>query len=144
MINLNYNIFVKACCLSDKQIKIIVTKLSKKLKIKNLEVEINIVSDYTIKKLNYNYRGINKKTDVLAFAWQEDKKLKSNFLGQIYISYPQIVRQARLYKLSISEELTRMIVHGLLHLLGYDHQTEKQTKRMFAIQEKIIKYEIKK
>lgn len=144
MINLHYNVAVKNCFFSINRAQLIVTKLAHILKLKNIELELNIVSDYTIKKLNYNYRGINKKTDVLAFAWQEDKKLKSDFFGQIYISYPQIIRQAKLYKISISEELTRMIIHGLLHLLGYDHQKDEQAKIMFDIQEKLVKYEIKK
>jgi probable rRNA maturation factor len=114
------------------------------LKKNNLELEINIVGDYLIKKLNNHYRGINKKTDVLAFAWQEEKEIKNNFLGQIYISYPQIIRQSKTYKITVKEEVTRMTIHGILHLLGYDHKNKNDSKLMFSLQEKILKLSNKK
>ena len=102
------------------------------------EVEINIVDDKAIKKLNKFYRNKNKTTDVLSFAWQEDKLIKSDFLGQIYISLPQIKRQAKGYKVTEKAELARMMVHGLLHLAGHNHSRAGRAKKMFILQEKIL------
>jgi probable rRNA maturation factor len=59
-------------------------------------------------------------------------------LGQIFIAYPQIKRQAKQYKISEKEEFVRMLVHGLLHLVGYDHNTIKDEKKMLNLQEKIV------
>lgn len=109
----------------------------KEKKIKG-EVEIVIVGDSEIKKLNRNYRGKNKITDVLSFAWQEEGKIKTNVLGQIYICYPQIKRQAKVWRVTPKEEFTRMLIHGLLHLAGYDHGSDKEAKKMFALQESVI------
>jgi len=112
---------------------------SKKEKRIKGEVEIVIVGDSEIKKLNRDYRGKNKITDVLSFAWQEEGKIKTNILGQIYICYPQIKRQAKTWKVTPKEEFARMLVHGLLHLAGHDHLSDKEAKKMFAIQENIIR-----
>lgn len=102
------------------------------------EIEIIIVGESEIKRLNRDYRGKNKVTDVLSFAWQEDNKVSTNLLGQIYICYPQIKRQAKVWQVSAKEEFSRMLIHGLLHLVGYDHDNEKDSKKMFDLQEKII------
>jgi len=102
-------------------------------------VEVNVIGDKEMSEINGRYRGKNYPTDVLSFAWQEDKKIKSKMLGQIYLCFPQVIRQAKEYKISAQEELTRMLSHGLLHLVGYDHQTDTQAKKMFKLQENIIK-----
>ncbi len=101
-------------------------------------VEIHLVGDTRIKKLNKQYRGIDKPTDVLSFAWKEDPHYKGALLGQIYMSVPYIVRQAKRFKVSVKEEFTRMLVHGLLHIVGYDHMETTDAKKMFALQEKIV------
>ena len=101
-------------------------------------VEIIVVGDKKIRQINRDFRKKDKITDVLSFAWQEDSKVPSETLGQIYICYPQIVRQAKEFKITIKEEFTRMLVHGLLHLVGYDHMRINDEKKMFALQEKII------
>lgn len=102
------------------------------------EVEINIVGDGEIKKLNHLYRKQNKITDVLSFAWQEDGFVDTNTLGQIYISLPQIKRQSKLWGVTIKEEFARILVHGLLHLVGYDHLEKKDEKIMFTLQEDLV------
>lgn len=102
------------------------------------EIEITVVGEKKIKSLNAKYRGKNKVTDVISFSWLEGGAVPGNFLGQIYICYPQIVRQARVYKIPAKEEFTRMLVHGLLHLVGYDHVKKAEAKKMFELQEKII------
>ena len=113
-----------------------VTKTEKKLK---KGIEIVVVGDKRIKNLNRVYRGVNKPTDVLAFCWEEENKFNNDILGQVYISYPQIKRQAKKFKVSIKEEFTRILIHGLLHLVGYDHMTKSDAKKMFNLQEKLLK-----
>lgn len=111
----------------------------------NGELEVNVVGDKEMKDLNYRYRGKNCVTDVLSFAWQEDRRVKSEFLGQIYICYPQIARQAKELGIKTSEEFARMLAHGWLHIIGYDHIKKSEAKIMFKIQEKIVnKYFSKK
>jgi len=100
------------------------------------EVEINLVGDKLIRELNKNYRGKDQTTDVLSFAWREAGD-KEN-LGQIFISYPQIKRQAKEYGVPVKQEFTRMLAHGVLHLVGFDHLKEKDAKKMFTLQEKIV------
>ena len=135
---------IKRGGLNSTQIKKVVNFLSKKERKIKGELEINIVDNKEIKKLNKIYRGINSPTDVLSFAWQEEKSLKnSNFLGQIYLSAKQIKIQSKEYKVSEKEEFVRMLVHGLMHLIGFDHQKEREAKRMFQKQESYLKEIIK-
>lgn len=102
-------------------------------------LEISIIDDRAMRKLNRDYRGVDRTTDVLAFAWREEKSFPNDdYLGQIYISYPRIKRQAGKLEVDIKEEFFRILAHGLLHLVGYDHQDEKMAKKMFARQEKIV------
>lgn len=134
------NVFKKvAIPWNNKWIEKVVNLTAKKEKKIKGEVEIIVVGDSEIKRLNHEYRGIDKVTDVLSFAWQEDGMISSDVLGQIYISYPQIKRQAKIWQVTAKEEFSRMLIHGLLHLIGYDHDNEKDSKKMFSLQEKIVK-----
>ena len=110
-------------------------------KVNNPEVSLVLVDDETIKDLNKNYRSIDKVTDVLSFAFEESDDIEYNdfrLLGEIYISIPQMRRQAVDYKHSEKRELSFLAVHGLLHLLGYDHMNEKDEKEMNELQEMIL------
>ncbi|MFA5061844.1 MAG: rRNA maturation RNase YbeY [Patescibacteria group bacterium] len=137
MISVYINREIKASP-SDQEIKKILSLIGKKLKFAG-QIEINIIGESVIKKLNKKYRKKDKVTDVLSFAWQEDKIINSDFIGQIYICYPQIQRQAKEFKVSAGEEFIRILTHGVLHLLGYDHVEENGAKKMFKIQEDIVK-----
>lgn len=101
-------------------------------------VEINIIDDREMKKLNYTWRGLRRTTDVLSFAWQEEKKLKSECLGQIFVSYPRAVKQAAELGVKPQKEFYRLVTHGLLHLGGMDHQTRAGAKEMFSREDKIL------
>lgn len=136
MLSLDFNKRVKCPWTLDK-IKKVFKIISAQTKI-NGELEVNIVGEKEIKDLNFRYRGKNKVTDVLSFAWQEDKIVKSKNLGQIYICYPQIQRQAKELSVNVKEEFTRMLTHGFLHIIGYDHIEKKEAKKMFKIQEEIV------
>lgn len=138
MLKINYFCQVN-CPFRIPLIKKIFSYFEKELKQKTKgEIEIIVVSDKEMKKLNYNFRGKNKTTDVLSFVFNEDKKIKSRYLGQIFISYPQIRKQAKQYGVSTKEEFIRMLVHGILHLAGFDHNTKIKEQKMFKLQEKII------
>jgi len=124
---------------SQRWLQSIAEKLSKIEKKVSGEVELTVIGDKEMTKLNYHYRGKKYPTDVLSFAWQEEKEMKTNMLGQIFICYPQIKRQAKDWGVKEKEELVRMLIHGLLHLTGHDHEEKKQAKKMFKIQEGLIK-----
>ena len=97
------------------------------------EVSVALVGDATIKKLNRIYRHKNSVTDVLSFAERDTAsiyKKKGSYLGEIIISYPQAVRQAKANKQSVRKELAFLIVHGFLHLIGHDHVRPAETRKM--------------
>lgn len=120
-------------------------KASKVLKIrKSLKVSIALVGEKEIKNLNRIYRGKNSVTDVLSFAETKDdfksiSAVAKNYIGEIIICYPRALKQAKENKQSLKQELSLLLVHGLLHLLGYHHQTKKERKVRQAIENKIIK-----
>jgi len=127
------------CGITKQLVFEVINLLSKKEKKVRGGVEINIVGGSFIKKINKEFRGLNEETDVLSFAWAEDKIVKSDFLGQIYISYPRIKLQAKENNITIKEEFVRMLAHGVLHLIGYDHGSKAQANKMFKIQEDVVK-----
>lgn len=97
------------------------------------EVSVILVDDVEIQRLNQMYRQLNQATDVLSFV-DED----STYLGDIFISVDAITRQANDYNHSIKREFCFLVTHGLLHLLGYDHETSDQRVNMFNLQEEIL------
>ncbi|MFA4833263.1 MAG: rRNA maturation RNase YbeY [Patescibacteria group bacterium] len=97
-------------------------------------VSIAFVGDEKIKELNKKYRKIDRVTDVLSFAGEE------KFLGEIIIDYSQIKRQAEKFGNKPKNELIFILVHGLLHLLGYDDRTEAGRKKMEKLGNKFITF----
>lgn len=116
----------------------------------NMEPEISIllVDDQEIQSLNQRYRGINHPTDVLSFAMADEIEGEdasqfvvlegNNILGDIVISLETAKRQAEEYGHSLERELGFLTVHGILHLLGYDHGTEEDSVKMRTQEEKIL------
>jgi len=92
------------------------------------EVSITFVTDKTIRELNRHYRGIDSATDVLAFAMQEGefKEITPDLLGDVIISVETAQRQAEERGHSLEQELGILLIHGLLHLAGYDHITDEE------------------
>lgn len=97
------------------------------------EISLAFVGDAEIKKINFNYRGLNEVTDILSFAGDGD------YLGEIIIDYDQIKRQAGDFRNSSEKELIFILTHGLLHLIGYDDKTEKTRQEMIKMGEEFIK-----
>ncbi len=109
--------------------------------VKNAYFSIIFVDLEEIQKINKEYRGIDRVTDVISFALEDTPdKMDSNIrvLGDIYICIPKMIEQAEDYGHSIKRELSFLTVHGLLHLLGYDHMNKEEEKIMFGLQELIL------
>ena len=121
---------------------------TKELNLEDVMFNIIIVDNKKIHELNKNYRKIDRPTDVITFALEDYKDgidLGFRLLGDIYISYDKVIEQANEYKHSLKRELCFLAVHGLLHLLGYDHMTKEEEKIMFDLQRELLeKYGIKK
>ena len=117
-------------------------------KITNAVFNIIIVDKNTIQKLNREYRNKDNVTDVISFALEDDNtfiKTDLRVLGDIYICLDRAKEQASEYGHSLLRELSFLSVHGLLHLLGYDHQTKEDESVMFGLQELILnEYGIKR
>lgn len=102
--------------------------------VKNAEISIAIVGDQEMKALNKRWRGENRVTDVLSFTYE-----KKPLVGEIIICYPQAERQARGHGHSVKQEIKILLVHGLLHLCGYDHEKSLSgAKEMDKLQNKIL------
>lgn len=111
---------------------------------KNAELSIVLTGDGEVRKLNRLYRKKDKTTDVLSFPLLEGKRLSNGKagmvpLGDVVISLPQTRRQAAQQGREFKAELALLLVHGILHLLGYDHVSQSQEKRMFGLQGLILK-----
>ena len=112
----------------------------------NYEVDVSLVDDETIHQINRDYRNVDRVTDVISFAFNDDKdpsdQISSlyvqNMLGEILICLPQAKRQAAEIGNTLERELSFLFTHGLLHLLGYDHMTPEDEAIMFPLQEKIL------
>ncbi|MBI2475287.1 rRNA maturation RNase YbeY [Candidatus Uhrbacteria bacterium] len=101
------------------------------VKAKNYEASIAFVNNKTIRFANRVYRGKDSVTDVLSFSLEKNS-------GEILISYSQAKKQAKEAGRGARDEISFLIVHGLLHLFEYDHQTSKDAKKMFSLQTKIL------
>ena len=99
------------------------------------EISLLITDDKTIRQYNKEYRNKDRATDVLSFPMEDEI-----VLGDIAISFDTAKRQAEEAEINIDREVAFLFIHGLLHLLGYDHETsEEDEAQMFVLQEKILK-----
>lgn len=119
-----------------------------KLKDSKLYITVTLTNPENIKKINKEYRNIDRATDVLSFPMFEkdelDKKIKENdflnedILGDLVISIEKVEEQAKEYGHSFERELSYMVVHGFYHLMGYDHIEQKDKEIMRPKEEKIL------
>lgn len=133
-------------------VKKMVIAASKKLELgEDFEVSVTFVDNERIREINKEYRAIDRATDVISFAIEDENEDEmpvffdedSDFqvprmLGDIFISIDRAEEQALDYNHSVERELGFLVVHGFLHLNGYDHQTKSEEKEMFALQEEIL------
>jgi probable rRNA maturation factor len=103
------------------------------------EVSLVFTDSETVKQLNRDYRGVDEPTDVLAFHMLPQKEVNHYFalppdgltrLGEVIISYPQAVAQAKKQGHSTEREMALLVIHGILHLLGYDHEEPEEESKM--------------
>jgi len=106
----------------------------------NVEFNVIIIDNERIKKINREYRNIDKETDVISFALEDNDSIELPYrlLGDIYISIDKAKGQAIEYGHSLLRELGFLSIHGLLHLLGYDHMNKYDEEIMFERQELIL------
>lgn len=114
-----------------------------------LYINIILTNPQTIRKINKEYRNIDKETDVLSFPMFEKEELEEiikkqefniqDILGDIIISIPRVEAQAKEYEHSFERELAYMVVHGFYHLMGYDHMEEEEKRIMREKEENILK-----
>jgi len=110
--------------LAATKLKTQLTKLLGTLNLLEAELSVLFVGDRAMRTLNQQYRGKDRTTDVLSFSLREGRfnKVQPNMLGDIVISVPTAGQQAVDAGLTLQQELERLLVHGLLHLVGYDHE----------------------
>lgn len=124
-----------------EELKKVIDKAIEIEKIDNVEFNVIIVDNEKIHEINREYRHIDKPTDVISFALEDDESfpgLETRVLGDIYISLDKVYEQSEAYGHSFFRELAFLTVHGLLHLLGYDHMQLEDEKEMFSRQELIL------
>ena len=123
-----------------KEIEKLVNFIIKKEELANPVYSIILVDNERIREINKEYRNIDEDTDVISFALEDNSNIKLDIrvLGDIYISIDKAKKQALEYNHSFLRELSFLVVHGFLHLLGYNHEEKEEEKIMFEKQEEIL------
>ena len=117
--------------------------LVEKLDLNKCEFNIIIVDNKRIHEINREYRNVDRETDVISFAMEDNMDIEYEdfrLLGDIYISIDKCYSQAKEYGHSECREISFLCTHGLLHLLGYDHMNEEDEKEMREMEEKIMSH----
>ena len=126
------------------ELKNMLSDFCKREDLGNVIFNIIIIDNPTIHKINKEYRDKDAPTDVISFALEDDKTVIEpdgvRILGDIYISIDKVHEQALEYGHSFKRELSFLAVHGLLHLLGYDHMEKSDEEVMFKKQEEVLNY----
>jgi len=127
-----------------RRIREIIKNIIQYLKVdEKTEISILFTDDKFIKSLNKKYRGINKSTDVLTFNLEEGDLIfpevdKNKLLGDIVVSVETAQRQANNLNHNLEKELAILLIHGLLHLIGYDHEEDRDNKIMQVKENEIL------
>ena len=123
-------------------VKKVLESALQKEKLENTSFNVIIVDNNYIHELNKTYRNIDRETDVITFALEDEDTIinpsEERVLGDIYISIDKAREQAKDYSHSLLRELSFLAVHGFYHLLGYDHQTKEEESIMFQKQEEVL------
>ncbi len=120
-------------------------KVLSEIKLSNVEFSVSFVNEVNMKKMNRKFRDIDDSTDILSFAAEDDDGFgfisagrRKRVLGDILICPEVLKRNAQTFKVSENEELRRLLIHGVLHLSGENHQTNDPSEPMLIKQEKIL------
>ncbi|CDA16577.1 MAG: rRNA maturation RNase YbeY [Clostridia bacterium] len=134
----------------NKIINTVVKKCFEEEGLDNIKIYINIIltNPEEIKRINKEYRNIDKETDVLSFPMFQKEEIEglikkkenivTDILGDVVISIPRVYEQAEEYNHSFERELSYMVVHGFYHLMGYDHMEEEEKKIMRQKEENVL------
>lgn len=128
---------IKELDILNKYIEFVVNKLE----LSKCEFNIIIIDNEEIHRINREYRNVDRETDVISFALEDNLDVKYQefrLLGDIYISYDRVISQAEEYGHSNLREICFLATHGILHLLGYDHMKVEEEKVMFKLQEDLL------
>lgn len=107
-------------------------------KTKDGKIEIHIISDQEIQELNKDHRGQDKPTDVLSWGFIDENLMAGEIIGEIYISNETAERQAQEKGHTLEDEILFLSAHGLLHIYGYDHETDEEEAEMDKLTEQLI------
>ena len=128
------------------ELKTLLVNVAKDEGLENILFNVIIIDNSRIREINREYRNIDRETDVISFALEDDKTFnlqEIRVLGDIYISIDKARSQALEYGHSFKRELSFLAIHGFLHLLGYDHMEKDEEEIMFKKQEEVLsRYEI--
>jgi len=105
----------------------------------NLEVSFLLTSDSNIRLLNKNYRNKDKSTNVLAFPMNQNTFGEDYIVGDVVISLQRILSESKKLKIQKYKYLSKITIHGVLHLLGFDHKSSKQHEEMNRMEQKVFK-----
>lgn len=120
---------LKSVSVREATLRRVAGKLLRLLDEAEAEVCVALVGDTKMRRLNRTYRNKDRTTDVLAFAYREVKSDVAPLLGDVVISIPAARRQAKACSHSLDAEVLRLLIHGVLHLVGYDHERSRQQAR---------------
>lgn len=125
----------------DKTYYLLIKKIAKRVLLKldiprNSELCITLINDNEMRILSSKYRKINRTTDVLSFP--QGNVQDKNILGDVVISFDTAKRHSELYGITLHEEIKKLIVHGVLHLIGYDHKKKKEKDVMRAKEKELL------
>jgi probable rRNA maturation factor len=125
-----------------QKIRSLLSNILRELGIPKADLDVSFVDDRAIRLLNRKFRGIDRATDVLSFPlWEKKEAFRDGqFLGDVVLSIPTVKRQARALGKPVLEEMAFLLIHGTLHLLGYDHEgSQKEARRMQRMERKLMK-----
>jgi probable rRNA maturation factor len=123
------------------ELKKIAASILKVLERRQAELSVALVGDKEMRPLNAKYRKKNKTTDVLSFPADPSMPSNSGLLGDVIISVEQARRQAKERNNSLKKEMVTLLIHGILHLLGYDHErSQRQAKIMATLEQKLLSH----
>lgn len=129
--------------ISESYTRVLGEKIMEQIGCKNSEVSLVFVGEKMIRKMNKTYRGIDRVTDVLSFGNESDEKDKfvsageDKGLGEIFICVKRAKKQAEEKGHSLKNEIGVLMIHGVLHLLGYDHEKDADAARMEKMERKL-------
>jgi rRNA maturation RNase YbeY len=122
--------------LSKKEIESVIAILRKEFNFRVRALEINFITRDELRNINISFLNHHYDTDIITFDYRDGGKLMD---GEILISVDDALENSKKFKVPVKNELVRLIIHGILHLQGYDDQTDSQRKTMFVKQEKLLR-----